>query len=433
MRAIVELLRDGKLGIGSLTHGGSNMKRIAYVPIATLSFLIACGSLEDPSGGVPGEGADSGPSEAGDGDAAGISPQDSGGVPPRTIDASPGGRADGAIDGGTRDASTEGGTGDATVDGGPVRCGAVTCRSDQVCSAGTCKFSCTGFHVPGDFSTVDAAARALAGTGGTICVGAGNFNEEVHADASNAAIPIEIVGESSATTRIRVIDVSGDVRVVGVASDAIDQLRCGRATVEASSVKTARPPLIISQPFSPLCLSQPSMYIDASVIERIAFPYHSDQASSLFLTNSFVGVLDANGSMGELGYPLHAVDVRNSTFRCAVGCQNASQWTAISASGSSLTYYNNIFVGYGTAVNSRGRVVGGNNVFFGNANAFLSGAGPNPGDLFVDPQLDSPGVPTGLLPGSPARGSALASKAPTTDYYRQPRGLAPDRGAVQSY
>ena len=123
-----------------------------------------------------------------------------------------------AVDGGSeRGAGDDGGGGGAQPDAGGepagalVPCGAVFCREGATCVSGACELpSCTGYRVPGDFATVQAAATAVGPGGGTICVGAGTFEEDVFV---NGQSPVVVQGISPDKTTVRSFYLASNVVV----------------------------------------------------------------------------------------------------------------------------------------------------------------------------------------------------------------------------
>src|SRR5208283_4808721 len=85
-------------------------------------------------------------------------------------------------DGAHADARTTRDAGSSNDAGGA--CGGEVCYAGETCADGGCQLSgCNGVTVPGDYATVQSAVNAFTiGTshpGGTICLGAGTFDEAV--------------------------------------------------------------------------------------------------------------------------------------------------------------------------------------------------------------------------------------------------------------
>ena len=353
-----------------------------------------------------------------------------------------------------------------------MKCGSVHCREGASCVSGACELvGCVGVTVPGDYATVHAAASALQAAGGTICIGAGTFREDVSVVTGSTAINIQ--GVSPEKTTVRSFALQGIVTVRGLATTATVQ-----ADVYSATVSNVR---FTSSTGYALEVTTNGITIKASTVAgqhggiHIRNANHTlddlatiattldgcdisggtesaielDEPSSstvnppvtLAVTNSWIHDskvgLFFSGDDGCPGMPCpnkgssvsDAISIVNDTF---TGNATAVLATTVRDGPQTLGYFNTLIVNnaFGVSVNGLVTQVNGNNLLFGNTTNYL-GATDGPGYVKNDAHLDSASPPNPAL-GSPARGAADVARAPATDYWGRPRGSKPDIGALQN-
>jgi hypothetical protein len=348
------------------------------------------------------------------------------------------------------DAASEAAASDASDagEGDGSTCGTTLCYAGQSCIKSQCAFPCTGYNVPGDYSSVGAAVGALSSIGGTICIGAGTFAEAV---VIAAAKPLVLQGVSADRTTVAQIDVTGgDVTLRGLSSPflTIDDQVPVTATLTASK-------------FGPRS-SGNNVQIIANVECAVTFDGVEIAGSGGTTEEGVVAVVQVTSTTGvsphltvvmqnsyvhdvAAGFWLYANAINTQSFVANVTLLNNTFQNDPSAlllrpadssavfSGS-LQYFNNILVGSQTAVTldvAMG-VQHGNNALFGNLQNYSGLAVDGPGYIKTDPRLDPSTSPPGLLPGSPCLQAADPSHAPAHDFLGRSRGAHPDVGAVQS-
>jgi hypothetical protein len=420
--------------------------------VAGLLWLNACGS-ESPAGGdaaaTPGEASSTSPTVPADG-----------GTP----------SGDGA------DASATAFTADGGGDGGDppaglLPCGTVFCREDATCVSGACELpACVGYHVPGDYATVQAAATAIGPAGGTICVGAGTFAEDVFV---NGQSPVVVQGVSAAKTTVRSLYLASSVTVKGLSTSAPSTISPG-LDVTLSNVRLAtetgtalvvgangggavgkRIRILASQiagasggiRFENAYDKNELFTIDRCDVSSPQGPaiWMNELTSSianspvrLSVENSWIhdsreGLLfTAPRGCTSCPYPntstSDAISLVNDTF--------TSNGTAVRAATErpgtpTLRIHNSLFSKSTLAISVSNGIdaQASHNLLFGNATNY-EGIVDGPSTIKADPKLDG-ATPPRPGPGSAARGAADLARAPARDYWGRARGATADIGAVE--
>ncbi|HTR55112.1 MAG TPA: hypothetical protein VMJ10_30710 [Kofleriaceae bacterium] len=360
------------------------------------------------------------------------------------------------------------GHGDAAMatDAGPdqvVDCGAGTCRFGQACVAGACQYpTCAGVTVPGDYATVQSAVDAIGGLGGTICIAAGTFPEDVIVQSTK---PLVIQGVSATRTALDAIHLeqTADVSIRGISttkpSDIV--LASSQFVIENSAITcdTTQSPegygLLIQSP-APATTSSvairatklATVQIAAALDVRVVTGFTSITLDGVELTGtSATGVNVDSKSDAATGDV--AMSITNSSFHdCSAGITadtRNGEHVELTVENNTITcvelalyydnlqalYFNNLFVGSSVAVSAVGPASCGNNLLYDNATNYGGTATAGPSYLTANPLLDA-ASPPGLSALSPARGAGDPAHAPAADYWGRPRGPQIDLGAVQS-
>jgi hypothetical protein len=395
--------------------------------------LVACASHdESPSDPVAGSGGSGGASTTGPGSGANAS--SSGGA----STSGPGGRSSsgGATASSTGSQGTGGGTG-----GGPASCGGTPCYVGQDCVGGHCVFAdCSGVKVPGDYATVQAAVDATAPGGGTICLGAQAFAEDVTLPYSSE--PLTLQGVSPDQSSIQSLSnffaagYHGTLVLKGMAvTGYVYLVACGEASfLDCKLVGTMGTP---SHPDhdalwveSDLCDFTVTLDgTDVSAPTGSGIIAYADMLH-LAVRNSYVHDTMGWGIYAMYSVPSFTID--NNTFE---GCGTAFEILSPAAATTSLELFNNLFTGNGMAIKLTqiSDLSQGNNAVYANTTNYGGTAVPGAGYVTTDPKLDTTTSPPGLLAGSPCRGAGDGAHAPSTDFWGRPRDAAHiDIGAVQS-
>lgn len=337
------------------------------------------------------------------------------------------------------DASTDGAVlaDGAVVPTNRVSCGGTFCRGDQACVSGRCEFSCTGTQVPGDYATLANAVSALNPTGGTICLKAGTFSENVSI-TGNPGKTLTIVGLNAATTKVSSITVGTGYDTVTIRGiDTSLRAQGGNSNGQQAKLEAIA---IAGEVYAQSNGPNQHIIIDGANLGGTAaspksyglyvYPGSGGGSPKVTLTNSYIH--DTNAGVYIYNYyGTSEVSVVNSTF--------VSNEIGINVVGGgrplTLTYSNNIFLNQRSFAVALAQAVQNlvheNNLLFGNQNNYSGTAADGAGYLKVDPMLDT-GAPPEPRQGSPARRSSLASRAPAVDFYGIARGASSDRGCVQS-
>ncbi len=389
------------------------------------------------------------------------------GVSPSSPGSAPAGDGDAGL--GSSPSSSSGDGGGATD---PVLCGAAACRDGTTCVSGACELpGCSGYQVPGDYATVQAAATALQDVGGTICVGAGTFDEHVFL---NARKPVVVHGVSAAKTTVRSFGLGGQVEVKGLAttetSTATSATKVSFAHVKLASTTGAafllngnvggRQAQDVRFFASTIAGGDHGIHVknaqsgdDRVTVEACdlstktgsalwleeltssqANPPVTVTVTSSWIHDSPTGVLlSAVRGCNSCPYPntavTDAIQLVNDTFTTnAVAVSVSTERLGTSR----LDVHNTLFVKNGLAISASSAVVvaTGNNLFFGNATNY-EGVVDGPATLKVDPLLDG-AAPPRLGATSPARGAGDETRAPPKDFWGRARGASVDLGAVEA-
>lgn len=346
-------------------------------------------------------------------------------------------------------------------------CGGAICRDGQRCVGGACvEPPCTGAHVPGTYATIAAAIDALNGAGGgTICLGAGTYAEDVATTGSR----ITVVGVSSARTTVNSITLEtwGDFALRGIhvthfvkvtqheGTFRVDDTIVDRGTSFAAPLPPAFAnaagleahasaffadgglPALYVERRGPYTMLVDGCEIAASgypALDVYLYEEGSAGAGTFTLTNSYVhdsaqGIhVTDNGDIFDLA---DTFTLENDVFRGnAVAVTPA---TSKSRSGFVLRYFNDVFVQnqLGLDLPFSIDVEHGHNALYGNVTDYAGSAVDGSGYLHGDPQLDT-STPPRPLASSPLRGAGDAAHAPDHDYWGRARGASVDIGAVQT-
>jgi hypothetical protein len=356
--------------------------------------------------------------------------------------------------GGGDGGSTVGGSGlDGGGDGGGggssaiVTCGGSRCRAGQSCSASGCAFPCSGVNVPGDYATVQAAFTAIATPGGTICLGAGTFDESASLTPYK---DVTIIGVSPELTILRNLQIDlvqhiptkprVTVRGLGITQGA----HVGPLDVSFESSTIANPTTealtVVASGGGPDSLLTFTVTVEgcdlSAMTQALYVTDWGGSAATIRVANSWIH----DSMIGVLLNPLgsgssvtttanHSVTLVNDTFtHDAVGLDATE--TPLTRWG--LVYANDLFAGSDVAVRTHAAVTTSSNGFSGNMTNFDGDAVPGPGDVRADAQIDESLRPPALGAGSPDRGAGDSKFAPGTDYWGAPRPAKPDIGAMQS-
>jgi hypothetical protein len=343
-----------------------------------------------------------------------------------------------AASGAGKDADVEAGPGEPS---GPVSCGPYRCVVGQSCVDGACRFTgCAGLTVPGDYARVIDAVAALGSDGGTICVGAGTFDEDVEIEEKG---PVTLQGVSAQMTDLHIVDVtSGSLTVRGMQVDFLESFVAADETaytlnVTASILGNAAQGLTACE----LDVEGGSLEATFDGVEMIGLSESSpelevyqsgDSRLSLALLNSYLHA-GPNGliyTVGSGGAPVATVVAENNVFE-----DDDGSGISIAAAGANVTatIYNNIFENDGAGITVSG--AGGSygyDALYDDGSAYGGSWTGVASDILGDPMLDGSADPPSLLAGSPCLGAADPTHAPSHDFYGTSRGSHPDIGAVQA-
>jgi hypothetical protein len=285
---------------------------------------------------------------------------------------------------------------------------------------------------------IDAVA-ALGGAGGTICIGAGTFDEDVQLGQGMG--PVTLQGVSAQMTDLHIVNVtSGSLTVRGMQIDFLESFVSGNAytlNVSASILGNAAVGLTACE----LDVEGGSLQASFDGVEMIGLSESSpelqvyqsgDSMLNLSLVNSYLHT-GPNGlvyTVGSGGSPTASILAENDVFE-----DNGSSGVSINASGASVTatVYNNILDNNGVGISVSGATGSyGYNALYDNGSAYGGSWQGQASDILSDPMLDVAADPPSLLAGSPCLGAGDPTHAPSHDFYGYPRGPHPDIGAVQS-
>jgi hypothetical protein len=326
-------------------------------------------------------------------------------------------------------------------------------------------------QVPGDYATLQSAVAALEGPGGTICLSAGAYDGVTI--SSLGSNPLVISGDSAATTSVSGFNINvgtGCSPCATPSSITLQELSVSNLNATLNGVLNLVHDVVLPQNGAAVALGVDYGYVLTANITSSqisarngddaisgvnnynnAFNTHlnivlvGDDLSSQAGTAVFgeaVGLVAQNSYIHDsatgisLGATLPSLNggtlpslnaqVENNTFArnaLALGLNN----------GSTAAYFNNLFVGNQLAVDYEVAqpLNFGANAYWQNTANFGGFALDTTTDVKTDPLLDG-STPPGLGVGSPCLGAGDPSHAPSTDFFGNPRGSAPDIGAVQS-
>jgi hypothetical protein len=332
-------------------------------------------------------------------------------------------------------------------DAGPlVTCGQKTCYSGQVCASGSCAFTgCVGTQVPGDYASLSAALTALGSIGGTICLGPQAFYESISYSAPAA---FTIQGVSPSQTSVDTISVSQPVKLtlrgLGISlmnlenasgQIAITDALLGSASSGSQSVNASLGAgsldlrldgvEIIGTPAASGRNASGGIYV-----QQLAGTTFTAHIVSSYFHGAAMGVIYSGTSNTPEPTAISTVVIENNTFDGLVAGLVFDHTPA----QASISYFNNLFVNDGTAIQATWMtgLQHGNNALFGNTTNYAGAAVDGPGYLKADPSLDRATTPPTLANGSPCRGAGDAAHAAGDDYWGRPRPGKVDIGATQS-
>lgn len=329
-------------------------------------------------------------------------------------------------------------------------CGGKRCRADQDCVLGQCTFPCVGSQVPGDYATIQSAITALSPIGGTICVKAGNYTENLNISPSAA---MTIIGVSqdvvtlngtvtfSANTGSGAITMRGFHVLKGVlvsdtiAAHAITLVGMRlRNTTTGSTAHAVRVTRTYNAPI--VTLDGNDIAGSASTAAVLVSDFSASSSygpvtvhvHNCYLHDSLRGF---EGILGGSNWSKSMLSLKGNTF-----ADNTSAVTVTATSKSmTLNLFNNVITqnqnGIDIATDTNSVVSQGNNLLFGNVTNFINGAIPAAGTLYSDPKLDFAQVPPTPDPSSPVIGGGSVGQSPPVDYWAEPRDQTPDMGAVE--
>jgi hypothetical protein len=357
---------------------------------------------------------------------------------------------DGATDATASDAAGDALAPDAS-DGGPapmpVVCGASVCRVDQTCTAGKCTFPCTGYTVPGDYATVQAAIDGLAAAGNdaTICLGEKNYAEGYLyiRDTAKHGKALRIIGPSMDRAKITAygywLGGWSSLTVQGVHMDGL-----GATALQADLANNPGTITLVASRFSGLSGVNVSNGYGKNcelLVDGCDFPVGAGYAVAVSTIGA--GTLKAtvqNSVMRGCGCAANAVVLQSGTldFRftgnTVVGC-GMGLWLEEGPNMSGY-YADSIFTGANAVGirrdNPSTKVTHTSNALWANA-ANYQGTADGPGYVKTDCLLDTTGPAPTLKQGSPCRGAADLATAPAKDFFGVPRGTPADIGATRAY
>lgn len=407
-----------------------------------------------------------------------------GGAAQGTCAGSDGGAASAtASDGGT----ASDGSSNASASGGTA-CGTAFCRGGQTCVADACVYeNCVGSQVPGDYATIRDALLALAPVGGTICLGATTYKENIPEGWAPFGAPLTLSGVSATQTHISgpvALSSSANVTIKGIDFDGGSQIALEAATtatltIEGSSfhgshwggalrvnASTAvisavtannggQGPAIaivagvnaspISATIDESDLSGPSQNGAGSAAVAIEDELEHGGEVKMLVQNSYLHDAFAGAAFKlTSSKPFTIGDAltleNNTIMRTGTGLYVPPEVMFDTTTTTPLiAAYNNLFVDNGVAVGFMDSGSGyppnyasGNDLFFGNTTNFSGPAKDGSGDVKTDPLLDGSSTPPTLKAGSSAKGAGDPAHAPDHDYWGRPRGASADIGAVRS-
>jgi hypothetical protein len=362
--------------------------------------------------------------------------------------------SDGASDAGV-DAAPEAGSDagsdsgiDAGADAGAPGCGGTFCRGSQTCVANQCVYTgCTGVNVPGDYATVQGAANALAATGGTICLGARAYGENVtipFPSASRSYVTIQGVSASS-TSLDQLSTSSAPSAGLVVKGLTIGSAGLGGAYIEGCAFPNGlnlsgggiilEPTQLVASAVQNGLGIEGAVSIDQSDISGgISFDCWYEQPPPSVIQNSYIhgGTYGLNTVCPSMPDGNHIVLLNDTLLNNT--SYGIGPWTP--NYGVTILGINNVIVGSAIAF---GRGVFSNTAVFDDTTLYASGVGPEIGNITGDPELDTSTPPVPLT-GSSCLGTGVASAtlsaqaltAPSYDYWGRPRDSSRiDVGAIQ--
>ena len=314
---------------------------------------------------------------------------------------------------------------------------------------------CTGAAVPGDYATIQAAVTALAPIGGTICLTAPSYTENV--TGTGTAI-VTIQGVSAASTMVtgeltfnfpanlQGFQVSGLVQinpgVSTVACTVANMTVIGASTVFPALSMAANGTVTASRLVATNGLA--GLFIADGVTVLVDGVDASGQGTAIDLDGNASKVTVQNSYIHDstAGVILYSrgdtQTLLNNTFVNAGSALRLDCTYSGNPEVVALTYENNLFVNNAVAVSLDTHCtmdvppLFASNGYYGNTANFAGTAVEGTGDVKTNPLLQTTVSPPTLGAGSPAIGAGIKSVAPATDYWGNPRGASVDLGCVQS-
>ncbi len=320
---------------------------------------------------------------------------------------------------------------------------------DQTCDGSdTPTFSCSGWSVPGDYSSISAASAALGNSTSvqTICLSARTYTENPTIRGN-----LEIIGPSAYDTTI-----NGHVTVVSSRSSATVLLQGVTVTngIEvdgggsASWTTTISDCILEETSYDNLLVNRdgyatPSTILQRSIVEvkfgsAGAYLYDYGYNTTDRVTFSVKDNYFTSSTLGSYGIrtaitksssrrPLQSVTITGNTIEG----QNYGLWL-IGRGTSPNRVLNNVFTGNATAYHwdGSGSLTSDYNLYYGNSTSFSGSAAGGAHRVTTDPGLsaDVPPVPAA---GGSADQAGTTSYASSTDFWTNPRPSPPSIGAVE--
>jgi hypothetical protein len=324
------------------------------------------------------------------------------------------------------------------------------CDADAACVAGICTVACTGALVPQHYATIQGAINALSPVGGTICVGAGTFVENLNI-APAAALTIQ--GRSRTATSLngqvtfqfssgtgpvalRSMTVANGVSVLDTDSNHPIELRALNVSRSASGAnahgievrRDVRRPAVNVDRVNAMGAAGAAAL---AIVESADFT--SLNGASLTATNSFFhdsgfGIRYFESSASNWG--TFSLFLSNNTILdndTGVSVESSNQYVSLALSNSAI---GDNTLGLRLLTDSSFVLSQSNNAYGGNGTHFDGTAYASTSDLFGPLALDA-AVPPGPGASSLLIGAAKVSAAPSADFFGRARDATPDVGAVE--
>ncbi|MBP9088342.1 MAG: right-handed parallel beta-helix repeat-containing protein [Kofleriaceae bacterium] len=340
------------------------------------------------------------------------------------------------------------GVADAGPGPGPVSCGSNTCRNDQTCEQGECRFSCVGTSVPGDYATLQSAVNALVGVDNdvTICLTASDYNETVQLTASRASNKtLTIIGRGmDATTlqgslefhngwrqiTLRGFNISSPANRNG--SSALGLYGYTQSTTPSANLVAMKLSgdlgMYVSGKFNvsldgcDVQAGHDAIYIINTTGNTIPINAH---ITNSYIHNAEVALSSSPGPTGTA--MLSVINTLVADVQYGIALTSRTQTTLV----------NNLLTGASTEMlrwDGSSTVTSHHNALWNNVTNYAGAAVEGANTIKTDCLLDRLArIPT-LKPGSPCRNAGSAAEAPLHDFWfsaRMPSVTPPDIGPIE--